>query len=292
MNQRSLIFCALLAGTFAPKAFCSKALNALVEAKQARRQAEEARKAEEARRPVENSDSSETSDDDWDEEEETFLASAAAYDSSLSAAATERQERLLREANAGRQESRARAGAEVSPVKKVTFQEEEQQVLKKVPPAPPLPVGSPESLKAGPMFKGVPPAPPLPVATGKTKQMQLGPPSSSSGESDDDSGPEYSVSINSMSTEDIMREIAALRREFQSAMKLFREGGSGAVGAAVGDAAAVPKKDKKGKPAPAGGVGDLAAFAAEQALAHAERVQASIKRLEEGLQAKQGAKKT
>jgi len=66
MNKRSLIFFALLAGTFAPKAFCSKTLNALVEAKQARLQAEEARKAEEARRPVENSDSSETSDDDWD----------------------------------------------------------------------------------------------------------------------------------------------------------------------------------------------------------------------------------
>ena len=128
------------------------------------------------------------------------------------------------------------------------------------PPAPPLPASSSASLEAGP--------------------MRLGPPETSSSKSNDDSGSEHSVSINAMDPDGIMREIVSLRKEFQEAMRVLREGGGGAMAAA----AAGPKKDPKGKPVEAGGaMGDIAASVAEQARARAERAQAAIAQLEEAL---------
>ena len=189
------------------------------------------------------------------------------------------QQRLLEQANvrkgrnsevspaAGRQDPRAMV-VESTSLKEGPPQAEEQKLVAAAPgemklgppPAPPLPASSSASLEAGP--------------------MRLGPPETSSSKSNDDSGSEHSVSINAMDPDGIMREIVSLRKEFQEAMRVLREGGGGAMAAA----AAGPKKDPKGKPVEAGGaMGDIAASVAEQARARAERAQAAIAQLEEAL---------
>ena len=319
MNQRSLIFLSFLAGSFVPFTLYGQATDfqaKIAQKAEARRQAEEARKAEEAIRAQEFlSETSAAASDDpplvseeeivsqpriWAEAQgrqgrnsevsaaagrqeprASAVDSAAASDDeiALSWDTIDFQQRLLEQANvrkgrnsevspaAGRQDPRAMV-VESTSLKEGPPQAEEQKLVAAAPgemklgppPAPPLPASSSASLEAGP--------------------MRLGPPETSSSKSNDDSGSEHSVSINAMDPDGIMREIVSLRKEFQEAMRVLREGGGGAMAAA----AAGPKKDPKGKPVEAGGaMGDIAASVAEQARARAERAQAAIAQLEEAL---------